>query len=578
MYNFNKMNGVKNFSKKSEMNLLFAQSLEFQTLFSQAIDSFHTYKYYLLPKQWLDEYKETYNYNLVKPKSDKYTDYNSFKSDLLKENPYTSENISNSQNNDFPIIQKDMKKLEKYQIEYPVNFYPVKEEIFQNLPIDKNEFLYELIVYENKIFVIDNKSNKNIFICSIKSESSDLDDFVVNANYIIAYKNENIFKKEMKHIVESKGFEKYCKERNLDINKREEQEIFDKEMDKLGIFIVVDNNNDKTPTQFLINYAERKKDNQNIMVDENSYRNNNLNILNSNSEQIDFKSLSLGEYKNNLVNFKKNNNHDQNKINDNYENNVRNYRIINNNKQNNIIQNNYNNNIIRNNSNNINEKNFNQINIQNNINPDAFADNYSNSFSQSDSSNNFIQNINSNNLNQNNNSNNFNPNIQNNNLNNFNNIIQNNNMNYFKQNINQNINNLNENQFINIRNVKKVIYYFPGDIYYHIKNKCIINKSYLDSQTYANKNNIINNNPQNLEFIPYNNYHNFQNNMKLQNNYMGNIRNDFDFNNMIDKVNNNYNGNNINNIGNNINMINSSNNYMEINNNSGMNSQNIIIL
>ena len=78
------MNGVKNFSKKSEMNLLFAQSLEFQTLYSQPIDSFHTYKYYLLPKQWLDEYKETYNYNVVKLKSDKYTDYNSFKSDLLK--------------------------------------------------------------------------------------------------------------------------------------------------------------------------------------------------------------------------------------------------------------------------------------------------------------------------------------------------------------------------------------------------------------------------------------------------------------------------------------------------------------
>ena len=78
------MNGVKNFSKKSEMNLLFAQSLEFQTLYSQAIDSFHTSKYFLLPKQWLDGYKEAYNYNLVKPKSDKYTDYNSFKSDLLK--------------------------------------------------------------------------------------------------------------------------------------------------------------------------------------------------------------------------------------------------------------------------------------------------------------------------------------------------------------------------------------------------------------------------------------------------------------------------------------------------------------
>ena len=151
----------------------------------------------------------------------------------------------------------------------------------------------------------------------------------------------------MKHIIESKAFEKYCKEKNLDINKREKQEIFDKEMDKLGIFIFLDNNNnnDKTPTQFLINYAEREKDNQKIVFDDNSYRNNNLNIINTNSEQIDFRTLSLGEYKNNLVNFKKNNNHDQNRVNNNNEYIVRNDIIINNSYQNNIIQNNYNNNI-----------------------------------------------------------------------------------------------------------------------------------------------------------------------------------------------------------------------------------------
>ena len=518
------MNGIKSFSKKSEMNLLFAQSLEFQTLYSQAIDSFHTSKYFLLPKQWLDGYKEAYNYNLVKPKSDKYTDYNSFKSDLLKENPYITENINNSQNNDFPIIQKDIKKLDKYQIEYPVNFYPVKEEIFQNSPIDKNEYLYELIVGENNIFVIDNKSNKNIFICSLENDSADLDDFVVNVDYIITYKNENLFKKEMmKHIIESKGFAKYCKERNLDINKREEQEIFDKEMDKLGIFIVVNNNNDdKTPTQFLINYAEKKIDNQNIVVDKNSFGNNNLNILNTNSEQIDFKTLSLGEFKNNLGKYKKNNNNqNKNNVNNEYnneynnENNFREDIIINNNNQNNI---NYNQNFFPNNFGGENDSNFNQINIQNNNNQNFLAEDYSNIF------------INSNNLNpnfHNNNSNNYNPNIQNNNLN----------MNDFNKNINPNINNLNVNPLINVRNVKKVIYYFPGDIYYHIKNKSIINKSYLDSQTYTNKNNIINHNPQNLKFIPNNNYNNFQNNKKFGNNYMGNNRNNYDFNNMIGNVN-----------------------------------------
>ena len=65
-------------SKKAEMSLLFAQSLEIQTLYHQPIpnNTFPISNYYLLPKKWLDEYKNSYNYNLIKPKYEEYSDYN----------------------------------------------------------------------------------------------------------------------------------------------------------------------------------------------------------------------------------------------------------------------------------------------------------------------------------------------------------------------------------------------------------------------------------------------------------------------------------------------------------------------
>ena len=615
------INGI--LSKESEMLLIFAQSLECQRLYNQPIqsDSFHTSNYYLLPKLWLDGYKEKYYNNLKRPKYEECTDYDSFKSKLLKNNPYRVENSNIIYTNVFQTIKKDTRKIQKYQIEYPINFYPIKEEIFQNNPIDKKEFLYELIIGENNIFIIDNRSKKNIFVCSIESENEELDDFIVNVNYILIYKNENIFKKEMmNYIAHNKGFEKYCKERNLNININEEQEIINKEMDKIGAFIVIKNNNIQTPSDFLVKYAEKNEDNKNI---ENNYRNNKLNKFNIDSDQIDFMSLSLGVYKNNLVNLNKNNN---NYSNSNYYEKDQN---INNNGNNIIINNNSDLNRNNNNQNNIGQTDNNVNNFQNNpnnmyannyhnnINQNAFGNNYSNNFNQGDS-NNFIQNSRNSNQNfkdiqnsnqnfRNNNSNDLNQNIGNNNINSFN---QNNNINNFCLNNEQNINFYKDiNPPINIRRAKKVIYYFPGDIYFFTKSKCMINKSYLESGTYNNIGNnfLINNNKQKIEYIPNNiNYNDFQNNMQNNinnlrniniennineyNNINGNFNNKNNFNgnnnmgnnlNIFNNNNNNYMGNNINNIGNNSNIINNDNinmgnNDFIVNNNLGLNNQNKI--
>ena len=178
------------FTKKVEMSLLFEQSLEIQTLYYQPVpdDSFNSSKYYLLPKNWIDKYKNLFNYHLYKPNINDYSDYNSFKFKILADNASEAKkpDFSNAPKNDeISSIEKHFVNNYNCQIEYPVDFFLVKEEVFKHLNFIPNEYLYELIIGNNNIFVIDNKSKKNIFICSLYSDKEDIDDLVVNVNYII---------------------------------------------------------------------------------------------------------------------------------------------------------------------------------------------------------------------------------------------------------------------------------------------------------------------------------------------------------------------------------------------------------
>ena len=237
-----------NLSKENEMSLLYAQSLEIITLYHQPIqkNTFNPSKYYLLPKNWVDEYKNKNNYNNIKQQINDY-DYNSLKSKILQD-----KNNNILQTEQIPQIGNNFVEIKEINLKYPTNFFPVKEEIFKKYLNNKNDILYELIIGENNIFVIDNKSKKNIFICSLNSEQEDIDDFIVNVDYIIMYDMEKTFKNEMKkYISDNKGFRQYCKKRKLVSKINEKQDIIDNEGDKIGIFFTINDSNYDTPDEIL---------------------------------------------------------------------------------------------------------------------------------------------------------------------------------------------------------------------------------------------------------------------------------------------------------------------------------------
>lgn len=272
--------------KKLEMSLLYAQSKEIIKLYFQEIqkNKINILKYYIVPKKWLDNYKLKNNYSSIKeenPSCDN-IDYQN-KINLLDEELKSIESL------------KEKEFIEKYNINYPKNFTLVKKEILNNL---NETYLYEVILGEKNIFIFDNNKenkNKSIFICSMNYENDykiDITDFVINVDSIIIIDEKSINKeieKLFNFISEKKGIKNYYKERNIDVSNIGEQNIINKEEDKVGIFyqllngnnlnenkieendmmkILINNNNSKNKTEigikaiFKFNAEKKKEENK----------------------------------------------------------------------------------------------------------------------------------------------------------------------------------------------------------------------------------------------------------------------------------------------------------------------------
>ena len=529
------MDGINHpFPKNIEMALLFGQSLEILTSYHQPIhNNSYFLKYYLLPKKWLDKYKNLNNYNSIKEKYyNDYSDYKNFKLEILKQNPYKNEgNSDNLPNVQIQEIDNNFFKIQKYQIEFPKDFFPVKEEIFENSKIDKNIFLYELIIGGDNIFIRDNRTKNSMFVCSLNSDQEQIDDFIINVNYILIFNKEKILKEELNNIIsQSNGFEEYCKNKNLNKNINEEQEIYNNKEEKIGIFLVIKDSNYDTPPGFFEEYLNIVNNKNNNIAQKNIINSNNKNnFINSNinngtqSTNINFLNLSLDKYKNNIMFLE----------NKNINNNRGHYNNLNNNG-----------NIINNNQNFFQNNNNNYQNIRNDIN-----------------------NFNNNNANIYNNNRDFRNNYQNNYPNNYPNN--------------------------NFKNRKNVIIYFDGEIYYKLNNKNNFNISIFENQrnnnNYYNNNNNYIDNQKNVELfqnnLNYNDNSYLNNQIYSENNNNNNFRymnennnyirnNNFNYNNFINR---NFNDNNIirNSNSNSANSNNIENNdYVNMNNNQNSNNIN----
>ena len=447
----------KTFSEKNrikEMALLYANFKETINAINQELtkEKSQPLKYYLLPKDWLEEYKMINKYETVTSQINFYLmkDYPTFKSLLEDENSFNS-NFNNISLPDVseaihPPFLNEPLNLSNYNgdnVYFLENFIPIKSEIIEqysslNFDFDnKDVFLYHIIIGEGNIFVIDNRNPLNIFICAYDKKQ---EYFVPKS--LLSFKNEIYLSEMIDYVVENHGINNYYNEKKIYINNENEQEIKNNKGEKIGFFCNLRKSRISNKDKILNNDSINNIGFMDSVMVPNNYSKNpdisyNINISNNYPKEDDFEEDNTS--KNNDIN--NNNNIIKNSSN-----------IFNN------ISNNDFNNMSNNNFNNESYNNFNKASI-NNLTQNSNSMNYNNEsinnkFNNHGDNNNFDNNSNNINLNKNysnnsqvfNFSNNDSCNISNNNSNNnfnnkSNNKINNDSCNKFNNESNNNFNN-----------------------------------------------------------------------------------------------------------------------------------------
>ena len=328
-----------------EMALLYANYIDVKNLLNEELSKKNDQplKYYLLPKEWLEDYKKKKNYYLITGNINPYMikNYSTFKGRLEDEKFFNStfSNIEVQVNNELFLppnqdISAPISNSVQQNIYPPRNFVPVKEEIineYMSLCFDfnnKNLFLYDVFIREEILFVFDNKNKLNLFICSY-----DIDNEYFNVDSILSFKEEIGINEMIKNILNKNGINLYYNEKNININSDNEQQINDDKGNKIGTYCNLNNSNpikeNKEKTTFYFKDSIMKKT-SNFFNNKGKDKNNNTNysIQISGNYYTSFRQNYYGNDNNNDNNNNDNNNDNNNNDNNDNNNNFNNLKNI----------------------------------------------------------------------------------------------------------------------------------------------------------------------------------------------------------------------------------------------------------
>ena len=283
---------------KFKMALLFAQTNELKKKYEDRMD-LSPESYRLVNREWLDNYKNRYNYNdaIQSFKSfNNYSNYHDFKFKISKfininknNIPYEAQDIMNYHCQ----IQK-----EKYnsKLEYPVDIELVKEQFFQDLNLGNIGFpICNVYLGDKTIFVIDDQRSNLAYFCSlIEAQTKDYN-FQIQVNSILFFQNQNILNEQIDNII-SEGFNNYFSKRNININSSDQQKILEPNNQKhIGFFINI-----------IIHYKDldiqNNQMNQRIFNKNNNSSQENIIIFNQRNNNRDINSKKNNIYKNYKIN------------------------------------------------------------------------------------------------------------------------------------------------------------------------------------------------------------------------------------------------------------------------------------
>ena len=276
-YNKNKykMNDInENFEineEEKEVYLLYGQYLELLRLYYSKFDPVRFKKlesYIFVDKNWLNEYKRNFNFELIKKKAEKYQydDFYIYKSKIKEKIERSSRPVMKNK-------KPKLKSLQKNQIfddiYIPTNFEIIKRGVFDSF-FERENCFYTLIIGERNIFIFDNKNEDSdkmtIFVASLQfnENNDDITDFNINIDYIFIFSSVNERKAFFDMINKGGGLNCYFKFRNINENYFQKQDIFhnnESNFINVGTFIPINRNNnilEKNDKLFSLDYLKSR--------------------------------------------------------------------------------------------------------------------------------------------------------------------------------------------------------------------------------------------------------------------------------------------------------------------------------
>ena len=292
-------------SKKYKMTLLFAQTKELHERYNSDME-LSPMPYYLVDKNWLDNYKEKNDYKRIFPnllKSNKYNNYFATKSELSKsyqinKNDLTSIDVEKIISNYFSY---QTEYLEKYQLNVPINIELIFYKFFEDCLNNCHQMGFiktDIYIGNQTILIVDEESSKNnnsvLYCCSLVPNEPGNYNFNVKVEYILFFRDIDSQTDEINEMVNIGGLKKYFIVRNIDINKKDEQIIKNKKGKIVGKFLKFEAKNDddmfsnvKNPFNDFGNSninmnSNNNKESQNLQYDFSGNQMNQISNINNN--------------------------------------------------------------------------------------------------------------------------------------------------------------------------------------------------------------------------------------------------------------------------------------------------------
>ena len=293
--------------------LLYANEKHFMELLGTPIkDEYDINEYYLINKNWIEEYKNKFNFKDIKKALDNMNlddfSYKGFCYNL--ENLAKKDNLSKIKINDLKDendfykeynfhylknkqIFKNIAQIQNYIC--PYEFIPLQENLFDLFYEDiikekfssKNDYKFKILFGDNILFIQDNNNNLVFYLFTL--------DKTYELNFIFKFDNSNIFYNEVKMFIKGKGLYNYLNKRNIDYqNKSKSNDLLNEKGEIIGQYISFKKIDNKTKMKLILNQNKELYKKYQIFKDKVMFINDNqMNLDDTNDIYEKYKNKNL---------------------------------------------------------------------------------------------------------------------------------------------------------------------------------------------------------------------------------------------------------------------------------------------